>query len=205
MRRSDFFTPFISGFGYLLPFAAPARLSGQSEDLPGPGGGRTYVPGVSDAAKLPRTSPCHGAGDIAFDAFDRLGASDYLAFGAQCPCPHAPLPTLHPRPHDRRRTARGETRLATPFVPRDFHPLPFHQFAWRSKCRRNRRQMSSEPRSNVGGIAVKSTRILQPGSMAQGAVRYLPGGDGRVGRELRRMGYTKGVGLEPMGPFSGAD
>ena len=63
--------------------------------------------------------------------------SKHRVFGAQCPCPHAPLPTLHPQPRGRRCTARGETWLATPFVSRDFHPLPFHQFAWRSKCDRN--------------------------------------------------------------------
>ena len=134
MAPSDFFTPCISGFGYLLPFAAPARLPGQSEDLPGPGGGRTCVPGVSDAAKPFHTSPLHGAVGVAFDAFDRLGASDNLSFGAQYPCPRAALPTLHHRPHGRQCTARGETRSATPFVSRDFHPLPFHQFAWRSRC-----------------------------------------------------------------------
>ena len=85
----------------------------------------------------PRASPCHGADGVAFDGLERLGASDYLAFGAQYPCPHAPLPTLHPRPHGRRCTARGETWLATPFVSRDFHPLPFHQLAWHSKSARN--------------------------------------------------------------------
>ena len=109
----------------LLPFAAPARLPVRSEDLPGPDGGRTDVHGVSDAAKLPCTSPSRGAGDVAFDELDRLGASDYLTFGAQYPCPHAPLPTLQPQPHGQRCTARGETRSATPFVSRDSHPLPF--------------------------------------------------------------------------------
>ena len=81
--------------------------------------------GVSDAGKLPCTSPSRGAGDVAFDELDRLGASDYLTFGAQYPCPHAPLPTLQLRPHGRRCTARGETRSVTPFVSRDSHPLPF--------------------------------------------------------------------------------
>ena len=109
----------------LLPFAAPARLPGRSEDLPGPDEGRTDVHGVSDAAKLPCTSPSRGAGDVAFDELDRLGAPNYLTFGAQYPCPHAPLPTLQPRPHGRRCTARGETRSATPFVSRDSHSLPF--------------------------------------------------------------------------------
>ena len=124
MAPSDFFTPFISGFGYLLPFAAPIRPSGQSEDLPGPGDGLTCVHGVPDAAKLPCTSPSCGAGDVAFDELKLLGTSDLVVFSAPCPCPHAPLPTLHPRPHDRRCTARGETWLATPFASRDFHPLP---------------------------------------------------------------------------------
>ena len=91
------------------------------------------LPKVSDAAKLPRTLQYCGVGDVAFDVLNRLGTSDHLVFGAQYPCPHAPLPTLHPRPHGRRCTARGETWLATPFVSRDFHPLPFHQFAWHSK------------------------------------------------------------------------
>ena len=109
----------------LLPFAAPARLPVRSEDLPGPDGGRTDVHGVSDAAKLPCTSPSRGAGGVAFDELDRLGASDYLTFGAQYPCPHAPTPTLQPQPHGQRCTARGETRSATPFVSRDSHPLPF--------------------------------------------------------------------------------
>ena len=45
----------------LLPFAAPARLPGRSEDLPGPDEGRSYVHGVSDAAKLPCTSPSRGS------------------------------------------------------------------------------------------------------------------------------------------------
>ena len=109
----------------LLPFAAPARLPGRSEDLPGPDEGRSYVHGVSDAAKLPCTSPPRGAGDVAFDELDRLGAPNYLTFGAQYPCPHAPLPTLQPQPHGQHCTARGETRSATPFVSRDSHPLPF--------------------------------------------------------------------------------
>ena len=76
----------------------PGTTAGQSEDLPGPGGGRTYVPGVSDAAKLPRTSPCRGADDVAFDGFERLGASEYPAFGAQYPCPHAPLDMFDTQP-----------------------------------------------------------------------------------------------------------
>ena len=84
----------------------------------------------------PRTLPCHGAGDVAFEGLERLGASDYLAFGPQYPCPHVPLPTLYPRPHGRRCTARGGTWLPTPFVSRDFHPLPFDHVAWHSKCRR---------------------------------------------------------------------
>ena len=97
----------------------------RSEDLPGPDEGRSYVHGVSDAAKLPCTSPSRGAGDVAFDELDRLGAPNYLTFGAQYPCPHVPLPTLQLRPHGQRCTARGETRSATPFVSRDSHPLPF--------------------------------------------------------------------------------
>ena len=52
--------------------------------------------GVSDAAKLLHTSPSRGVDDVAFDVFDRLGTSDFCAFGAQYPCPHAPLPTLQP-------------------------------------------------------------------------------------------------------------
>ena len=47
--------------------------------------------GVSDAAKLPCTSPSRGAGDVAYDELDRLGAPNYLTFGAQYPCPNAPL------------------------------------------------------------------------------------------------------------------
>ena len=35
------------------------------------------MPGLFDAAKLTRASPVCGAGDVAFDAFHRLGASDY--------------------------------------------------------------------------------------------------------------------------------
>ena len=81
--------------------------------------------GVSDAAKLPCTSPSRGSGDVAFDELDRLSASDYLTFGAQYPCPHAPLPTLQPQPHGQHCTARGKTPSATPFVSRDSHPLPF--------------------------------------------------------------------------------
>ena len=92
--------------------------------------------GVSDAAKLVSTSPLPVLDDVAFDVFDRLGASDNRAFGAQYPCPHAPLPTLQPRPRGRRCTARGETWLATPFVSRDSHPLPFHQLAWHSEYAR---------------------------------------------------------------------
>ncbi len=41
-------------------------------------------------------------------------------------------PALRHRPHDRQRTARGETRLAASFVLRDFRLLPFNQLAWRS-------------------------------------------------------------------------
>ena len=83
MAPSDFFTPFISGFGYLLSFAAPIRPSGQSEDLPGPGGGLTCVHGVPDAAKLPRTSPSCGVGDVAFDVLNPTYSwtASHLSFG----------------------------------------------------------------------------------------------------------------------------
>ena len=80
--------------------------------------------GVSDAAKLLHTSPSRGVDDVAFDVFDRLGTSDFCAFGAQYPCPHAPLPTLQPDLTADTALVRGETWLATPFVSRDSHPLP---------------------------------------------------------------------------------
>ena len=92
---SDFFTPFISGFGF-PSLCGPAQLPGQREDLPGPVVGPTYGHGIPDAAKLPQTWPTRGVDDVAFDVFDRLGTSDFRAFGAQYPCPHAPLSRLQP-------------------------------------------------------------------------------------------------------------
>ena len=73
-----------------------------------------YVPGLFDAAKLPRASPCRGAGDVAFDTSHRLGASS---------------PASRPMTHGSRWNAVGYS-----FVPQDFHPLPPHQLAWRSEC-----------------------------------------------------------------------
>ena len=48
IASSDFFIPCIIGYGILLPAAAPVRLPGQNEDLPGPDEGRTNVHGFSD-------------------------------------------------------------------------------------------------------------------------------------------------------------
>ena len=48
MASSDFFIPYIIGYGILLPAAAPVRLPGQNEDLPGPDEGRTNVHGFFD-------------------------------------------------------------------------------------------------------------------------------------------------------------
>ena len=45
---SDFFIPCTIGYGILLPSAAPVRLPGQNEDLPGPDEGRTKLHGFSD-------------------------------------------------------------------------------------------------------------------------------------------------------------
>ena len=118
----------------LRPFAAPARLPMRSEDLPGPDGGRTDVHGVSDAAKLPCTSPSRGAGDVAFDELDRLGAPNYLTFGAQsislpaCTATDASAPASRPTLHGSRRNAVGYSlRFA------GLSPATLHQFAWRSK------------------------------------------------------------------------
>ena len=45
---SDFFIPSIIGYGIFPSSAAPVRLPGRNEDLPGPGEGRTDVPGFFD-------------------------------------------------------------------------------------------------------------------------------------------------------------
>jgi hypothetical protein len=54
---SDFFIPDTIGFGILLPSAAPVRLPGRNEDLPGPNEGRTDVPGFFDTVEPSITSP----------------------------------------------------------------------------------------------------------------------------------------------------
>ena len=54
---SDFFIPSIVGFGIILSSAAPVRLPGRNEDLPGPGEGRTDVPGFSDTVEPSIPSP----------------------------------------------------------------------------------------------------------------------------------------------------
>ena len=48
---SDFFIPCIIGYGILLPAAAPVRLPGRNEDLPGPSEGRTDVPRFFDTVE----------------------------------------------------------------------------------------------------------------------------------------------------------
>ena len=45
------------GYGILLPSAAPVRLPGQNEDLPGPDEGRTNVHGFSDTVESSIPSP----------------------------------------------------------------------------------------------------------------------------------------------------
>ena len=57
IASSDFFIPCIIGYGVLLPAAAPVRLPGQNEDLPGPGEGRTNVHGFSDTVEPGIPSP----------------------------------------------------------------------------------------------------------------------------------------------------
>ena len=54
---SDFFIPCTIGYGILLPAAAPVRLPGQNEDLPGPDEGRTNVHGFSDTVESSIPSP----------------------------------------------------------------------------------------------------------------------------------------------------
>ena len=54
---SDFFIPCTIGYGILLPSAAPVRLPGQNEDLPGPDEGRTNVHGFSDTVESAIPSP----------------------------------------------------------------------------------------------------------------------------------------------------
>jgi hypothetical protein len=54
---SDFFIPCIIGYGILLPAAAPVRLPGQNEDLPGPDEGHTDVLGFSDTVEPAIPSP----------------------------------------------------------------------------------------------------------------------------------------------------
>ena len=54
---SDFFIPCTIGYGILLPSAAPVRLPGQNEDLPGPDEGRTNVHGFSDTVESSIPSP----------------------------------------------------------------------------------------------------------------------------------------------------
>ena len=54
---SDFFIPDTIGFGILLPSAAPVRLPGRNEDLPGPNEGRTDVLGFFDTVEPCIPSP----------------------------------------------------------------------------------------------------------------------------------------------------
>ena len=54
---SDFFIPCVIGFGFLLPYAAPSRTSGQNEDLPGPDERLSCVHGFSDTAEPGNLSP----------------------------------------------------------------------------------------------------------------------------------------------------
>ena len=57
IASSDFFIPYIIGYGILLPAAAPVRLPGQNEDLPGPDEGRTNVHGFFDTVAPSIPSP----------------------------------------------------------------------------------------------------------------------------------------------------
>ena len=82
------------------------------------------MPGLSDAAKLSRASPFCGAGDVAFDALHRLGASDYKFSALNNPA----------RMRRYRRFVNGlttgnarlavETRSATPSFRRTFTRYP---------------------------------------------------------------------------------
>ena len=54
---SDFFIPCTIGYGIFLSSAAPVRLPGRNEDLPGPDGGRTDVLGFSDTVEPSIPSP----------------------------------------------------------------------------------------------------------------------------------------------------
>ena len=54
---SDFFIPCTIGYGILLPVAAPVRLPGRNEDLPGPDEGRTNVHGFFDTVAPSIPSP----------------------------------------------------------------------------------------------------------------------------------------------------
>ena len=64
-------------------WAAPVRLPGRNEDLPGPGGGRTDVLGFSDIVEPAIPSPIGGDVGVAFDRDDSLGAPVMYAFDAQ--------------------------------------------------------------------------------------------------------------------------
>ena len=57
VASSDFFIPCIIGYGFFLSSAAPVRLPGRNEDLPGPGEGRTDVSGFLDTVEPAIPSP----------------------------------------------------------------------------------------------------------------------------------------------------
>ena len=93
-------------------------------DLPGPGGGLTCVPGLSDAAKLARASPCPGAAmwpstHLTVSALRRTSFRRSITPPACAATDASFTPTMH----------GSRTRCA-----QDFHPLPPHQLAWRLPC-----------------------------------------------------------------------
>ena len=117
------------------------------------------TPWMRQAAERPGDAPSNRVAPFN-RATPHLGRQAVLRTGAT---------SLHSRPHGRRCTARGETCPATPFGSRNFHPLPFHQFAWRSKCRRNRRQIRIRCRRNAPGR--RAGRVRRRGGNRSGRGR----------------------------------
>ena len=108
MTPSDFFEPFITGFGFLRSPCGPGTP--RSADISPTMAMSAMQPSASTKASAPRKS----------------------LFAAQQPCPFVPPPTLRLPLREGRRAARGETWIGCSSATGTFHPPPFRQVAWRS-------------------------------------------------------------------------
>ena len=107
MTESDFSTPFIVRYGFLLSSATPSRQWDDTETSQVPVQCVRACMGFS----TPRDSNPNrhiGGSDVVIDLDQSLAIADIHSFGAQQPRTHAPLSTLDPRPRERWPMTRGE-------------------------------------------------------------------------------------------------